>query len=861
VTFDFPGPLLAENSWLKWIIGNDPTKSGTPRLQWANFPESWGVFVLIGLLIGLAYAVFWLYRREINTCPPGWKWLLAGLRLSVLLLLVGMFLKPSVFYQQVTETKPVVALLRDRSMSMDRGDSYLDPQQVNLLAQLSQSAAPRIQNGEVTRAELINRIFENNPQLVLGLQDKGSVKIIDFADGNTLTATLPASYDASSAGGATVTAAETKQVADDSTSGDGESRGVLPRLVADGLGTDIGLALKESLEDTNRLSAIVLFSDGQHNAGEDPLEYARRAATMGKPIYVVGIGDPNPPRNLAVSEIYVRDRAYPDEPFEIEGVIQSSQGGEFGVPDQIEVQLIQQRIDPRTMQAGPPETVKSKTVELPAAGGRTRVDFDHVLNQPGTYQFTLVVPVLENETETGDNRKAAPAMEVVDEKIRVLLVSGVPSWDYQHVQRLLQRDPSISLSCWLQTLDASRPQEGNQPIARLPRSMEELGQYNIVMLLDPNPEEFDKQWIDLLQDFTRHKAGGVLYMAGPHFTSEFLTMNRLSGIRELLPVRFGNNEFIDSIQALADARDTSSAKMIPVLHNLNHPVMSFRNDSAENQRIWNQMPNVYWNFPTMSAKPTARILLEKGDQGSPDGNQPLMVAGRFGAGSVLYMAFRGTYRWRSVGLQAQYYDRFWIQVIRFLVETRSLQGSRRGFVDLEKTEFELGNRINLMARVLDAQFQPSLAPEVNALIRAGDGRTQRVPLKRLPQQEGRYEGSLIAQRLGNYQVTLELDQNNEEGLIEPVPFRIVPPSAEANSFWLNEKLLQEIATLSGGRYFRLHEIGELPDQLPGVITRAEFNGPPEPLWDLNPLFRWLTLLLPAVLLTLEWSIRKWKKLL
>ena len=257
-------------------------------------------------------------------------------------------------------------------------------------------------------------------------------------------------------------------------------------------------------------------------------------------------------------------------------------------------------------------------------------------------------------------------------------------------------------------------------------------------------------------------------------------MNRLREIRDLLPVRFGDNEYIDAIQALAAAKDNKPGQMLIVNHNMDHPVMSFRSDPAETQKIWSQMPGIYWSFPTMAAKPTARVLLERGDQVNAEGNQPLMVAGRYGAGTVLYMGFQGTWKWRPIGLQAQFFDRFWIQVVRFLVETRSLQGTRRGFIDVEKTEFELGDRITLIGRILDQQFKPSTEPEVTAMIRSGDGRSQQIVMKRLPQQEGRYEGTFVAQRVGNFEATIELTgAGSEEKLIDPISFRIVPPSAEA----------------------------------------------------------------------------------
>ena len=850
--------LLAKGKFLEWALGNDPDRAGTPKLQWVNLPESWGVFVLVAIVAAIIFGVFWLYQREISTCPMPVKLLMGGLRLAVLLLLVAMYLKPSVFYQQVNEIKPTIPMLMDGSLSFDRGDRYRSDDQANQLASVTGLKSEDIKAGQVKRSSLVNEAFKKNPKLVELLRDKGALRVINFSDGNTPIAVIPA-----------IVQNQTNEDPDDdeeppaeeNSESSGLIRTTMPELSANGLGTDIWQALRESLDDPSRLSAVVLISDGQHNGTEDPLEIAKKAAIQGVPIFVVGVGDPNPPKNLAVTEVYVRDKAYPDEPFEIEAVLQTSQVGEEGMPGRIEVELIQQKVD-RSGNPGQPERVKSQDVEVPENGGRIRVDFDHILNQPGKYVYTVQVDPLDDETETADNARVTSEMEVVDEKVKVLLISGQASWDYQHVYKLLSRDQTIALSCWLQSLDETRPQEGNEPITQLPRTIDELGQYNVVMMLDPNPDEFDDKWMDLLKDFCRFKAGGVLFMAGPQYTGEFVTMNRLKGIRELLPVRFGDDEFIDMIETIASAKEHKPGQMLVVNHNLDHPVMSFKSDAGQTQKVWSLMPGIYWSFPTLTAKPTARVLLERGDQVNAEGNQPLMVAGRFGAGSVLYLGFQGTWRWRPIGVQAQYFDRFWIQVIRYLVETRSLQGSRRGFIDTEKTEFELGDRVLLVGRVLDEQFKPSMVPVHKAIVRASDGRTRNVEMKMLPNQEGRYEGTFVAQRIGNFEATIEMSGDDPEvKLIDPIAFRVVPPSAESGAYWLNEKLLTEIANQSGGEYFRLEQISKLPEALPTLVTRAEFNSPPKPLWDASQTLRWLFYGLPVFLLTIEWILRKWYKLL
>ena len=840
-------------------------------MQWANLPESWGVFVLIAIVGLIVFGVFWLYRREQSTCPMPIKLVLASLRLAVLLMLVAMLLRPSIFYQQVNEIKPNIDLVRDASLSFARGDQYQDQQRANDLASTLKFEAEMIADGTVTRSGMLNQAL-SDPDWIERVRQKGTIKVIDFSDGTDSIAVIPAIVQSNV--GVDADLEEAAEGASQEDSGDGDEgdddkmaenqmiRDSIPELNPKGLGTDIWQALKASLNESSNLSSILLVSDGQHNGSEDPVEMALQAASLDVPIYVVGVGDPNPPRNISVAEVFVRNKTYPDEPFEIEALLQASSYAGADLPEQIDVRLIQQRVNDRTGQLEREEVIRSNKVSLPSSGGRVRIDFGHTVVQPGRYVYTVLSETIQNEINVTDNSRQSGEMEVVDEKVKVLLISGLPSWDYQQVQRLLQRDQTIELSCWLQSMDESRPQEGNAPISRLPRTIEELGQYNVVLMMDPNPVEFDAQWIEALRVFCKNKAGGVLFMAGPQYTSEFVTLNRLNGIREILPVRMGDMQYIASTDALASANSNLSSNMLLVRHNLDHPVLSFHTDVGENERRWAAMPPIYWSFPAKSAKPTARVLMERGNQVGAEGNNPLIATGRFGAGTVLYMGFQGTWRWRPAGLQAQFFDRFWIQVVRYLIENRSLQGSRRGFVDSDKTEYELGDRILFVGRVLDEQFAPSTQNSHSVKITNQNGLTQKVEMQLLPGDGGQYEGSVIASRTGTFTATIDLGDNAEdEKLIEPITYRVVPPKVESNAFWLNEKLLKEIADKSGGKYFRLDQIDRLPEELPKRVQRVSFKSPAEPLWDWNQYFRMFAFLLPVILLTAEWSIRKWYKLL
>ena len=139
------------------------------------------------------------------------------------------------------------------------------------------------------------------------------------------------------------------------------------------------------------------------------------------------------------------------------------------------------------------------------------------MDLPGRYGFTVRSELVPEEYLTSDNELESTEISVVDEEIRVLLVAGDPTWEYQLLQRLFQRESTITLSCWLQTMDLERAQEGNLSISELPTTFEDIAQYHVIILIDPNPREFTREWVNAVKRFCRQKAGGLLYMAGPKY--------------------------------------------------------------------------------------------------------------------------------------------------------------------------------------------------------------------------------------------------------------------------------------------------------------------------------------------------------
>ncbi len=295
--------------------------------------------------------------------------------------------------------------------------------------------------------------------------------------------------------------------------------------------------------------------------------------------------------------------------------------------------------------------------------------------------------------------------------------------------------------------------------------------------------------------------------------------------------------------------------------------MSFHADPAKNQAQWEQIPNVFWTFPVVSAKPATKVLLKKVDPIDPTNNQPLLVSGRYGAGSVLFFAFNSTWRWRSVGIQAQYFDRFWIQVIRFLVESRSLQGQRQALLETDRLDYDLGDRVKLSAKVLDSQFQPLNDEKIVASVVTSDEVVLPLELRKVPGQSGEYQGVFVPQSTGQFSISLTLPDSaggadaSDDQTVQPASFRVKAPSVEAATYWLNEALLKKVAQVSGGKYFSMAQWQDVATQVPEKISETQYESRPEPLWDQTRWLRWSFFAIPVLLLSLEWALRKRAKLL
>src|SRR5262249_41955513 len=255
-----------------------------------------------------------------------------------------------------------------------------------------------------------------------------------------------------------------------------ETWSAMAALPSSGGQTAIGDAIKQALaaHRNQPLAGILLVTDGQSNGGEDPRKIAEAAGKQGVPINVLGMGTEQRPSNGGLAELEASPVVFVRDPVKLAAVIDSQ-----GLRGQAANVRLEQRKD-----GGDWTEVSQTPIVLGEDGAVQRIEFDFTPEATGQYDFRATVSDVPNELTEADN-SATQSVKVVRQRIRVLLVAGYSSPEVQFMRNALLRDATIDFSSWLQSATDNYEQVGHKPLRRLPATQQELNQYDVVVLFDP----------------------------------------------------------------------------------------------------------------------------------------------------------------------------------------------------------------------------------------------------------------------------------------------------------------------------------------------------------------------------------------
>jgi hypothetical protein len=516
-------------------------------------------------------------------------------------------------------------------------------------------------------------------------------------------------------------------------------------------------------------------------------------------------------------------------------------------------ELLNVTLRERDPDSGADRLLETKQVRVGPGGAVDSVQFECRPGRVGRYVYTVAVSTVPDETVSEDNARQA-AVSVIDARTKVLLVAGGPSWNYSYVTHLLERDHTFDVSCWLQSADPSAVRDGDIVIDHLPTTPEELFEYDVILLLDPDGEEFFEDWARTVDRLVSDHGGGLLYLASRAHAPKFLRDVRLKTLHDLLPVLFDPEAEL-VLNQVGHYQLSAAPLEIPDAA-FDHPVMRLDDDVASSKLVWSGLGDVFWHMPVLREKPVAQVLIRHGSPRMRNsyGGHVLAAVQYVGAGRAGFIGFDSLWRWRRYG--EPYYDRFWVQLIRYLAEGKRMGGSARASLLVENEQPSLGESVVVSARLLEADFSPLRRDEVVARFQVEDERGELLLIAR-PDRAGWFEGRFIPDRIGTYRITLPLPHARPGDPQEIGKDVVVSrPNLELLHPQMDKAALTLLADRSGGRLWAVDQALELPKAVPDLHEEIPIRSRPVTLWD-----HWMVLAVLVLLMSLEWGARKWNRLL
>lgn len=737
------------------------------------------------LVVALVSVVWWSYRKTTRALSPAWKTSLITLRSLVLILLFVCLLRPVVTTEQVVPQETYLAILVDDSQSMGIAD----------LA------------GAQTRAAAVSELLYGSAGIVEGLGETFQVRTFRF-DKNTQRVSEP---EALTAAGTASSLNQALQYVDEQLS---------------------GLAL----------GGILLISDGADNEGVDPLPRAQSFGAREIPVFTVGVGQENIPRDVGIVDVVAARTVLEGSVFNVDMAL-SNQGY---ANRSVEVAVL----DGETV-------VSTQQVVLGDDNSTRRVSIELEPERREAIVYTLQVAEQEGEIVLQNNRYSFLVDNSERPALDVLYVDGHPRNEYKFIRRAVEGDTSLRLATYLQTGPGKFYRQGIESALELsagfPQSREELYQYEAVILGDIDRDFLTDEQLDMLQDFVAERGGGLL-VAGM-LQDDFVD----TVLADILPVTLVPSSVLPQNLQGGITRGTHLTGEIftPKLTTAGEfsELLRLDSDDAENRRLWAAMPDLQGAYVTGRAKPGATVLMEHNALQFQNQALPVIAMQRYGSGRSMSITSASTWRWQMMmPAEDQSHERIWRQLLRWL----SVSALERVTIEFDREFYHVGDRVEVTATVRDINYQPDNNASVWVHLTGPQGELLDAAMEWDIDRDGVYRTSFEAQSEGVFNLLVdvpsaagEADRSDTERMSA---FVVTPSLREFTSAGRDTAMLERIAEVSAGRYYNLEQSSTLVNDIT-YTPNAYSVEVQEDLWDTPVLLFLLILLLCA-----DWVARRFKGL-
>lgn len=807
-----------------YLLAQTTNPQQIERLEWALPTSTFGWTISLVLVGVIGFFVLQTYRKDTRGLSRPWAFWLMGLRVAAWLVLLVVLLNPQQRIERLAERASELMLLIDNSSSMQNAVSD-DPER------------------EQSRAETAQQLVQE-AEWISQLQQSHNVGL--YAFDRTLSQRLKVwpVIDSTAEDSSQTGPSQEKEDQVAETDSEASENTLKQSLSFTGLETRLGEALTNAMaqNSSRTLAGIVVLTDGVNNGGADPLLAIEAARKLGVPLYPVGLGGKKQPTNVQVSRVLAPTEVSVGDEYEITGFLQASGIAETTVTVELAANTASEG------ESAIWKTLETKPVTLTGTDP-VSVSFQQFPTVVTETEYRVQVvpePTFEDAQPTDNERMIR--ISSYDRPLKVLIVAGGPSWDYRFVRNALYRHPGTEIDVWLQSGLAGMSQEAASLRFDFPSEPSDMYAYDAMILFDMNWESISEENKQLFEQWVSNEAGGVIFVGGGIFTPQTAqAADENRPILNVMPV------VLETL--LVDLRDldefTQPWKLELTKEGEISPFMDVADDVNLSRQFWNNFNGFFRTMTTAGLKSGANVLAEFSDPRMvTEFGKPSVVAGQYyGLGKSVFIGSAETYRLRAQN--EEYFERFWIKLLRDVSQGRRKQGAQAGVLLVDQKEITIGESVRIRARLRDRDFQPLIRNQLPFAITTPEGQllpSTQTMLRPVANVPGEYIADLRATSPGTYRIRLDIPELSAM-LAEQVD--VMLPQLESQKTALQQTLLEQMAKETGGQYFTLDNIAELPEKIVPRTEQVLISEQLQTLWDRQ----WL-LLLVVGLLCVEWTSRK-----
>ncbi|TWU46347.1 hypothetical protein Poly51_57430 [Rubripirellula tenax] len=766
-------------------------------LRFAGDLSPWIVFTVA---VAAAVLVALLYLRETRHIDSPLNFVLPALRAATVAMIILILAGP-VWHRRITVgTLGRIVFAVDATQSMSVTDTQSDDAQTSRVAR-----AMRMLAGD-----------SENEGWIESLRATHDIDVVAFSAGEPVT--VWTSGDA----------------------GDQETDRTDSLLIQpDGKRTELASAVtalafqsEDDADATPVQSALVVISDGRDNVGGSAIDMAGTLRASGAMVHTIGMGSEDEPADVSIAEVSRPDSVAADAV--LGGSIAINQFGFDGRDLNVRIESAETGKTVWQTSVAATGTFQSVPFELDV---ETVIDQTAATDPRGVRRSTIVMDLravvepIDGESISTNNTMAFRVAASTRDR-RLLIMDGSSRWETRYVRNLFERDPAWTVDTILfgPGTDTLRLERGDDD-GEFPRSRESLAKYDVIILGEVPPDQFEITDANLIREFVT-RGGGLVVVDGRYDRIKKIAQ---SSLRDLIPVEFGNDRLL------------AASSMIPTRLGMENPMLNLGGEKTDLQNFWSQLPAPQ-SFVRVDRQEGAEAWVDAVDA---DGERsPWLVTRLFGSGRVFYLSSDQTWRWRYK-VADRFHARFWNQLLAASMQPPYSANDEYVAIGTDKIEYRDGEAAIIRVRLQDTGGKPVGDATVDALVVSENQIIASVPMSVDDPARGTYTGLSPKLNSGAYEVRVRASGFDSTALQASTPIWVGDRhSVEMNRVSLDRGAMEQLAAAGGGVYVHESSASKILDSLrplsSGTIVESDVV-----VWQ---SFYWFWAVI--ILLAAEWVLRK-----